>query len=112
MKAPLEGIRVVDMTSVVVGPLCTQMLADYGADVIKIEAPPGGDIARTLAGRGVTRLMSGKFVHLNRNKRSLALDLKKPGGGEALRRLLRISDVLVWNVRPPAMARPSSQTAA
>lgn len=105
MKAPLAGIRVVDMTSVVVGPLCTQMLADYGADVIKIEAPPGGDIARTLAGRGVTPLMSGKFLHLNRNKRSLALDLKKPGGGEALRRLLRISDVLVWNVRPPAMAR-------
>jgi crotonobetainyl-CoA:carnitine CoA-transferase CaiB-like acyl-CoA transferase len=65
MKAPLEGIRVVDMTSVVVGPLCTQMLADYGADVIKIEAPPGGDIARTIAGRGVTPLMSGKFLHLN-----------------------------------------------
>jgi crotonobetainyl-CoA:carnitine CoA-transferase CaiB-like acyl-CoA transferase len=105
MKAPLEGIRIVDMTSVVVGPLCTQMLADYGADVIKIEAPPGGDIARTLAGRGVTELMSGKFVHLNRNKRSLALDLKKPGGKEALQRLLRVSDVLVWNVRPPAMAR-------
>ncbi len=105
MKAPLEGIRVVDMTSVVVGPLCTQTLADYGADVIKIEAPPGGDIARTLAGRGVTPLMSGKFVHLNRNKRSLALDLKKPGGKEALQRLLRISDVLVWNVRPPAMKR-------
>lgn len=105
MKAPLEGIRVVDMTSVVVGPLCTQMLADYGADVIKIEAPPGGDIARTLAGRGVTPLMSGKFVHLNRNKRSLALDLKKPGGQDALKRLLAVSDVLVWNVRPPAMAR-------
>ena len=105
MKAPLEGIRVVDMTSVVVGPLCTQTLADYGADVIKIEAPPGGDIARTLAGRGVTPLMSGKFVHLNRNKRSLALDLKKPGGKEALQRLLQVSDVLVWNVRPPAMAR-------
>ena len=105
MKAPLEGIRIVDMTSVVVGPLCTQMLADYGADVIKIEAPPGGDIARTLAGRGVTPLMSGKFVHLNRNKRSLALDLKKPGGKEAMQRLLEVSDVLVWNVRPPAMAR-------
>jgi crotonobetainyl-CoA:carnitine CoA-transferase CaiB-like acyl-CoA transferase len=105
MKAPLEGIRVVDMTSVVVGPLCTQTLADYGADVVKLEAPPGGDIARTLAGRGVTPLMSGKFVHLNRNKRSLALDLKKPGGKEALQRLLKISDVLVWNVRPPAMAR-------
>ncbi len=105
MKAPLEGIRVVDMTSVVVGPLCTQTLADYGADVIKIEVPPNGDIARTLAGRAVTPLMSAKFIHLNRNKRSLALDLKKPGGKEALQRLLRISDVLVWNVRPPAMAR-------
>jgi crotonobetainyl-CoA:carnitine CoA-transferase CaiB-like acyl-CoA transferase len=105
MKAPLEGIRIVDMTSVVVGPLCTQALADYGADVIKLEAPPGGDIARTLAGRGVTPLMSGKFVQLNRNKRSLALDLKKPGGKEALHRLLKASDVLVWNVRPPAMAR-------
>ena len=105
MKAPLEGIRVVDMTSVVVGPLCTQMLADYGADVIKIEAPPGGDIARTIAGRGVTPLMSGKFVHLNRNKRSAALDLKKPGGLDALKRLLTVSDVLVWNIRPPAMAR-------
>lgn len=105
MSAPLEGIRVVDMTSVVVGPLCTQTLADYGADVIKVEAPPGGDIARSLAGRAVTPLMSAKFVHLNRNKRSLALDLKKPGGKEALYRLLKICDVLVWNVRPPAMAR-------
>lgn len=105
MKAPLEGIRVVDMTSVVVGPLCTQMLADYGADVIKIEAPPGGDIARTIAGRAVTPLMSGKFLHLNRNKRSLALDLKKPGGRQALRALLGTADVLVWNIRPPAMAR-------
>jgi crotonobetainyl-CoA:carnitine CoA-transferase CaiB-like acyl-CoA transferase len=105
MKAPLEGIRVVDMTSVVVGPLCTQMLADYGADVIKIEAPPGGDIARSLAGRAVTPLMSGKFIHLNRNKRSLALDLKKEGGLAALKRLLAVSDVLVWNIRPPAMAR-------
>jgi len=105
MKPPLEGIRVVDMTSVVVGPLCTQMLADYGADVIKIEAPPNGDIARTLAGRGVTPLMSGKFVHLNRNKRSLALDLKKPAGLDALKRLLAVSDVLIWNIRPPAMKR-------
>lgn len=105
MKTPLDGIRVVDMTSVVVGPLCTQMLADYGADVIKIEAPPGGDIARTIAGRGVTPLMSGKFLHLNRNKRSLALDLKKPGGKDALQALLKTADVLVWNIRPPAMAR-------
>jgi crotonobetainyl-CoA:carnitine CoA-transferase CaiB-like acyl-CoA transferase len=104
-RAPLEGIRVVDMTSVVVGPLATQMLADYGADVIKIEAPPGGDIARSLAGRAVTPLMSGKFMHLNRNKRSLAIDLKQSAGMDALKRLLKVSDVLVWNIRPPAMAR-------
>jgi len=105
MKTPLEGILVVDMTSVVVGPLATQVLGDYGADVIKIEAPPGGDIARTLAGRARTPLMSGKFLHLNRNKRSLVLDLKQPAALDALKRLLGKADVLVWNVRPPAMAR-------
>lgn len=101
---PLEGIRIIDMTSVVVGPLATQILADYGADVIKVEAP-GGDIVRTLAGRGVTSHMSGKFLHLNRNKRSLVLDLKKTGAREALMRLVAGADVLIWNMRPPAMAR-------
>jgi crotonobetainyl-CoA:carnitine CoA-transferase CaiB-like acyl-CoA transferase len=101
---PLEGVRIVDMTSVVVGPLATQIMADYGADVIKVEAP-GGDIVRTLAGRGVTAGMSGKFLHLNRNKRSIALDLKKPGAREALMKLLERADVLIWNMRPPAMAR-------
>jgi crotonobetainyl-CoA:carnitine CoA-transferase CaiB-like acyl-CoA transferase len=101
---PLEGIRIIDMTSVVVGPLATQIMADYGADVIKVEAP-GGDIVRTLAGRGVTPHMSGKFLHLNRNKRSLVLDLKKPGAREALMKLVAGADVLIWNMRPGAMAR-------
>jgi crotonobetainyl-CoA:carnitine CoA-transferase CaiB-like acyl-CoA transferase len=101
---PLEGVRIIDMTSVVVGPLATQIMADHGAEVVKLEAP-AGDIVRTLAGRGVTAKMSGKFLHLNRNKRSLALDLKKPGAREALLKLIERSDVLIWNMRPPAMAR-------
>jgi len=101
---PLEGVRVIDLTSVVVGPLATQIMADHGADVIKVEAP-AGDIVRTLAGRGRTAGMSGKFLHLNRNKRSLALDLKKPGAREALLKLIERADVLIWNMRPPAMAR-------
>lgn len=101
---PLEGIRIVDLTSVVVGPLATQVLADYGADVIKVE-PLSGDISRNLAGRAVTPNMSSKFIHLNRNKRSIALDLKKPAGYEALIRLIKKADVLLWNVRPSAMAR-------
>jgi len=101
---PLEGIRIVDLTSVVVGPLATQVMADYGAEVIKVEAP-AGDISRSLAGRAVTPNMSSKFIHLNRNKRSIVLDLKKPTGYDALLRLLKNADVLLWNVRPSAMAR-------
>lgn len=101
---PLEGVRVLDLTSVVVGPLATQIMADHGADVIKIEAPTG-DIVRTLAGRGVTDHMSGKFLHLNRNKRSIALDLKQQAARTALMRLIEGADVLIWNMRPPAMAR-------
>src|ERR1039457_1019740 len=90
---PLEGIRIVDLTSVVVGPLATQIMADYGADVIKIEAP-AGDIVRTLAGRGVTPNMS-----------SQVLDLKKPGAHAALLKLIERADVLIWNMRPAAMTR-------
>ena len=101
---PLAGVRVIDMTSVVVGPMVTLMLADYGADIIKVE-PPTGDIVRNLAGRAITPNMSPKFLHLNRNKRSLAIDLKKPAAYEALTKLLAGADVLLWNVRPSAMAR-------
>ena len=100
----LEGIRVIDLTSVVVGPLCTQILADHGAEVIKVESPKG-DIGRHLGGRGKTPGMAPKFLHLNRNKRSICLDLKHPGGYEAFTRLIRTSDVMTWNVRPDSMAR-------
>ena len=101
---PLEGIRIVDLTSVVVGPLATQILADHGAEVIKVESP-SGDLGRTIGGLGVTPGMGPKFLHLNRNKRSLVLDLKKPAGYDALMKLIAKADVLVWNVRPDSMAR-------
>jgi crotonobetainyl-CoA:carnitine CoA-transferase CaiB-like acyl-CoA transferase len=100
----LEGIRVIDLTSVVVGPLCTQILADHGAQVTKVESPQG-DIGRYLGGRGRHVGMAPKFLHLNRNKRSICLDLKHPAGHAALLRLLADADVLVWNVRPDSMAR-------
>lgn len=101
---PLQGYKVIDLTSAVVGPLATQVLADHGADVIKVEAP-SGDIMRFLSGRSPSGGMSGKFLHLNRNKRSLVLDLKKQGAYEALKKIIETADVLVWNMRPPAMAR-------
>lgn len=101
---PLEGIRIVDLSAVVVGPMASQTLADYGAEVIKVETP-GGDILRDLNGRAVTPKMSSKFLHLNRNKRSLVLDLKQPTGREALLKLVERADILLWNVRPSAMER-------
>ncbi len=101
---PLDGVRIIDLTSVVVGPLATQIMADYGADVIKVEAL-SGDIMRGLAGRSVTAGMSAKFLHLNHNKRSIALDLKHPNGHAALLKLIAGADVVVWNMRPAAIAR-------
>src|SRR5882672_6072560 len=101
---PLEGVRVVDLTSVVVGPLATQILADHGADVIKVESKTG-DLVRNLNGRSVTPGMGAKFLHLNRNKRSVVLDLKHPAGLEALRRLIARTDVMIWNNRPASMTR-------
>lgn len=101
---PLESIRVVDLTSVVVGPLATQILADHGAEVIKVE-PKAGDLVRVMNGRSVTPGMGAKFLHLNRNKRSIVLDLKHPAGHAALLKLIERSDVMIWNNRPPSMAR-------
>ena len=100
----LSGVRVIDLTSVVIGPLCTQILADHGAEVIKVESPEG-DVGRFLGGRGKTPGMAPKFLHLNRNKRSICLDLKKPAAHAALLRLLETADVMTWNVRPDSMAR-------
>ena len=101
---PLEGIRIVDLTSVVVGPLATQILGDHGAEVIKVE-PKAGDLVRVMNGRSVTPGMGAKFLHLNRNKRSIVLDLKNAAGRRALEKLIERADVLVWNSRPSSMAR-------
>jgi len=101
---PLEGVRILDLTSVVVGPLCTQILADHGADVIKVEST-AGDLVRVMNGKSVTPGMGAKFLHLNRNKRSIVLDLKHPSGHAALRKLIARADVMLWNNRPRSMAR-------
>jgi len=100
---PLAGVRVVDMTSVFMGPSATQMLADLGADVVKVE-PPGGDSTRGI-GPCAEQKMGPLFLGLNRNKRSLVLDLKTHAGRQALLRLAEGADVLAYNVRPQAMQR-------
>lgn len=101
---PLEGVRVIDQTTVVVGPICSRTLADHGAEVIKVEAP-GGDLLRTMAHGSRSPGMSGKFLNFNRNKRSICLDLKHPDGLDAMRRLIAGADVFVTNVRPQGLER-------
>ncbi|KIZ40050.1 MULTISPECIES: CoA transferase [Rhodopseudomonas] len=100
---PLQGIRIIDMTSVLMGPFATQTLGDYGAEIIKVESPDG-DITRQI---GPTRnpQMGPVYLNANRSKRSIALDLKTEAGREVLLRLAATADVLVYNVRPQAMAR-------
>ena len=100
---PLAGFRVLDLTTVLFGPYASQTLGDWGADVIKIERL-SGDTWRT-AGPFRNRGMSGQFMAVNRNKRSIALDLKHPDGKTVLQRLLRTADVLVSNIRPAGLAR-------
>lgn len=95
---PFAGIRVIDLTSMVSGPLATMTLADQGADVIKVEAPGGGDHTRHVATR--RNGVSASFVNNNRNKRSIVLDLKQPEAIEALKRLAADADVLIQNFRP------------
>src|ERR1700730_716407 len=101
---PLSGTRVVDLTRALAGPYCTLLLGDMGADVVKIEQPGTGDETRQwgppfIAGE------SSYFMSVNRNKRSVTLDLKSDHGIEALRRLTRTADVLVENFRPGTMER-------
>jgi crotonobetainyl-CoA:carnitine CoA-transferase CaiB-like acyl-CoA transferase len=102
-QAPLQGLRIVDLTSMVLGPYATQILADYGADVIKIE-PPQGDLMRK-GGASKNADMGALYLQLNRNKRSVVLDLKQPSARRALLRLCERTDVLVHNTRLAAMRR-------
>jgi len=104
MSAPLEGIRVVEMTSVVLGPYACQMLGDLGADVIKIE-PPGGDTNRNLGPHRNNSDMGSMYLGCNRNKRSVALDLKSGRGRSAALEIIKTADVVVHNFRPQAMER-------
>ena len=98
---PLAGLRVIDITTVMLGPYATQMLGDYGADVIKVESPEG-DSTRT-TGPGTEPGMAATFMGANRSKRSIVLDLKQLAGRDALLALLEGADVLVCSVRPQKM---------
>ena len=103
MPGPLHGYRVVDLTSNVSGPLATMILADQGADVIKVEAPDGGDATR--AGGNRRAGFTASFLNNNRNKRSIALDLKRPAALQVLMRLIAGADVFVQNFRPGVAER-------
>jgi crotonobetainyl-CoA:carnitine CoA-transferase CaiB-like acyl-CoA transferase len=108
---PLSGIRVLDLTSVVVGPVTTWRLGQYGAEVIKIESPEG-DLMRGLGGLSPTGQHSGTYLHLNRGKRNICLDLKKVGAKEICERLVARCDVIVANMRPQALERLGLDAAA
>jgi len=101
---PLKDIRILDLTSAVVGPYATQILADYGAEVIKLEQQ-AGDIIRWISGHSPTPGMSGKFMHMNRNKRSISLNLKTEQGKAAFMKLAARSHIVVHNMRADALAR-------
>ncbi|HEY8709775.1 MAG TPA: CoA transferase [Burkholderiaceae bacterium] len=100
---PLAGIKIIDLTSVVMGPFASQILADLGADVIKVESPDG-DTVRNI-GPSHSKGMGPMYLALNRNKRSIALDLRKPDALAALKRLIADADVLLFNIRPSSMGR-------
>jgi CoA:oxalate CoA-transferase len=96
---PLSGLKILDFSAVYAGPICTRLLADCGADVIKVEPPQGGDLIR--GPKGVSRV----FVHFNAGKRSIAIDLKTPGGQKLARKLALEADVMIENFRPGVMKR-------
>lgn len=103
-RPPLEGVKVLDFTQVMLGPCCTQMLGDYGADVIKIERPGAGDLSRSSI---VDPLGADNpvFLSLNRNKRSIAIDVRSDEGKQVIYDLVRDADVVVNNFRPGVMER-------
>ena len=103
-QAPLQGLRVLDLTSMIAGPHAAQILADYGADVIKIE-PPEGDLMRKGVGAARSADMGPLYLQLNRNKRSVVLDVKQPAARKALLQLCERADVFITNTRPAAMRR-------
>jgi len=102
-EGPLAGIRVLDLSTVMFGPLASQVLADYGAEVIKIE-PPGGDSTRQ-TGPAVEPGMAAMFMGCNRNKKSVVLNLKQPAAQAALHALIATADVLMHNIRPQKLAK-------
>src|SRR4051794_257372 len=102
-RPPLEGIRVLDFSRIIAGPLCTQQLADLGADVVKVELPGTGDDLRTRPPRGDGR--GAAFLAFNRSKRSIAIDLAHREGQDLARRLAAASDVVIENFRPGVMDR-------
>src|SRR5229473_1977292 len=102
MTGPLEGVRVLDLTTMVAGPVAAMMLADQGADVIKVESPAGDLMRRFAFGRNG---MSASFLSCNRNKRSLAVDIKAAEGLQIVRKLIAGADILMHNFRPGAAAR-------
>jgi crotonobetainyl-CoA:carnitine CoA-transferase CaiB-like acyl-CoA transferase len=101
---PLNGIRVLDLTSVVVGPVCTARLAQYGAEIIKVESPDG-DLMRGLGGLSPTGQHSGAYLHFNRGKRNICCDLKKPPARAVMDKLVATADVIIANMRPQALER-------
>ena len=103
IAGPLAGVRILDLSSVVMGPYATQVLADLGADVIKVESPAGDNMRAVGPMRNPG--MGHLYLHLNRNKRSIVLDLKTPEGLEACLKLAERCDAVLYNIRPQAMAR-------
>lgn len=101
---PLKGIKVLDLTSVVVGPVATWRLGQYGAEIIKLENP-SGDLMRGLGGASPTGQHSGTYLHLNRGKKNICIDLKQKGGKEICDRLVEWCDIIVANMRPDALKR-------
>jgi crotonobetainyl-CoA:carnitine CoA-transferase CaiB-like acyl-CoA transferase len=101
---PLKNIRVLDLTSVVVGPVCTTRLAQYGAEIVKVESPDG-DLMRGLGGLSPTGQHSGAYLHLNRGKRNICCDLKSPSAQAIMTKLVASADVIIANMRPKALER-------